>query len=318
MLQLLGCGGCGYVNLVEHDTGIQKKYYALKALSKGGLQKMGQLESILHEKTVLSVTDSPFIVKLYAAYNEPEMVFFLLELALGGDLFSVYLQHAFYGSLHHARVYIASVACALAYLHERHIIYRDLKPENLLITADGHLKLTDMGLSKIVLGKAYTTLGTPEYLAPEMILSLGHNAALDWWTLGILTFELMCGYTPFVAATPASMFKKIELGIDRVKFPPKASATLKDLISKMLKANPGTRLPMQPGGIVNFEQHRWFQDFVWDALRNHTLESPYKPCGHDSVVEYCKANFSASIDDRPLFCPFNTRDGGEEFDIEFG
>merc|ERR1712190_122315 len=121
------------------------------------------------------------------------------------------------------------------------IIYRDLKPENLLLTAEGHLKLTDMGLAKFVLGKSYTSCGTPDYFAPEMIHAVGHTNAVDWWTFGILVYEMMAGFPPFEADNPMSTYDKVLTGISEVWFPPECEGTLGDLICNLLEHEPELR-----------------------------------------------------------------------------
>jgi len=139
-----------------------------------------------------------------------------MEPALGGELYNTYKRKGFHGSEKHARFYVAGVVYAFEHLHSRHIIYRDLKPENLLITDTGHLKVTDMGLAKFLIGKTYTTCGTPDYFAPEVIQSSGHNHAVDWWTVGILTFELMSGNPPFEAPNPVKTYQLVVKGITEI------------------------------------------------------------------------------------------------------
>merc|ERR1711920_151628 len=135
-------------------------------------------DTILNEKSILLMTNSPFIVKLYATYNTAQHVEFLLELALGGELYETYSRKSLHGSEEHAKYYIAGVVFAFEHCHQRKIIYRDLKPENLLFTANGRIKLTDMGLAMFVIGRTFTTCGTPDYFAPEVIRSQGHNSAV--------------------------------------------------------------------------------------------------------------------------------------------
>merc|ERR1712241_376841 len=142
----------------------------------------------MNEKNILSMTNSEFIIKCYETYNGAQSLYFLLEPALGGELYATYNRKGMHGQENHARFYVAGTVFAFEHCHTRHIIYRDLKPENLLLTDTGHIKLTDMGLAKFVIGKTFTTCGTPDYFAPEVIGSTGHTSAVDWWCLGILVF----------------------------------------------------------------------------------------------------------------------------------
>merc|ERR1711972_254370 len=131
-------------------------------------------------------------------------------------------KKAFWGKVEHAKFYTAGTLFAFEHLHGKKIIFRDLKPENLLLNDKGHVKLTDMGLAKVVVGKTFTTCGTPDYFAPELIASSGHTHAVDWWCLGVLTFELMTGHPPFESAAPMQIYAKVTKGITKVTFPPKA------------------------------------------------------------------------------------------------
>merc|ERR1711939_978238 len=157
----------------------------MKGLSKGYIVKTGMQDSVMNEKNILMMTNSSFIIKLYECYNGSQTLYFLMEAALGGELYATYNRKGFHGSEKHAKFYIAGVVFSFEHLHERRIIYRDLKPENLLLTEKGHIKLTDMGLAKFVIGKTFTPCGTHDYFAPELISSAGHNHGVDWWTLGI-------------------------------------------------------------------------------------------------------------------------------------
>merc|ERR1719197_177949 len=155
---LLGCGGFGAVELWEHKS--TKATYAMKGLSKGYIVKTGMQESVMNEKNILMMTNSPFIIRLWETYNGSQTLYFLLEPALGGELYATYNRKGFHGSEKHAKFYIAGTIEGFRHLHERRIIYRDLKPENLLLNEQGKLKITDMGLAKFVIGKTYTTCGT--------------------------------------------------------------------------------------------------------------------------------------------------------------
>jgi serine/threonine protein kinase len=259
--------------------------------------------------------DSPFVVKLYETYNGEQSLYFLLELALGGELYATYSKKGFHGSLPHARFYIAGTVFAFEHLHEKKIIFRDLKPENLLLTDTGNIKLTDMGLAKVVVGKTYTTCGTPDYFAPELIASVGHTNAVDWWTLGVLTFELMSGHPPFESAAPMQIYSKVTKGINKVSFPPKLKGACEDLVKGLCKKEPSDRLPMKKGGTENVKKHAWFTQnnaFDWTAMKGGTLDAPYKP-----KVKSKKdiANFSARKEDMPPQVKY--KDDGSGWDKDF-
>merc|ERR1719265_1767631 len=204
----------------------------MKGLSKGYIVKTGMQESVMNEKNILLMTNSPFIIRLWETYNGSQTLYFLLEAALGGELYATFNRKGFHGSEKHAKFYAAGTVCAFEHLHERRIIYRDLKPENILLNAQGQYKLTDMGLAKFVIGKTHTTCGTPDYFAPEVIASSGHTNAVDWWGLGILVFEMMTGHPPFESAYPLQIYAKVMKGIQKVQFPPKCQGPVGDLIKQ--------------------------------------------------------------------------------------
>mmetsp|Transcript_10990 Transcript_10990/g.31122 ORF Transcript_10990/g.31122 Transcript_10990/m.31122 type:complete len:791 (+) Transcript_10990:77-2449(+) len=307
---LLGCGGFGAVELWEHKT--TKDTYAMKALSKGYVVRTGMQESVMNEKSILCMTNSPFIIKLFATYNGAQSLYFLMEAALGGELYATYNRKCFHGKETHAKFYSAGVVFAFEHLHERRIIYRDLKPENLLLSEHGHIKLTDMGLAKFVIGKTYTTCGTPDYFAPELIASTGHTIAVDWWTLGILIFELMSGRPPFESAYPMQIYSKVMKGISKVTFPPVCQDKVGELIKSLLKKEPSERLPMKTGGTQNIKDHKWFSGFQWDKMGALELPPPYVPVvkGKNDI-----ANFSARKEDMPRQIEY--KDDGSGWDKNF-
>jgi len=309
---LLGCGGFGVVELCEHRT--TGETYALKSIGKGYIVKGGMQDAVISEKNILFMTNSPFIIRAFATFNSPSTLYFLLEAALGGDVHTTYNRRGFYGSDEHARFYVGSVVYAFAHLHERHILHRDLKPENLLLSADGYAKLADMGLAKFAIGKTYTTCGTPDYFAPEIIASTGHTVAVDWWMLGIMCFELLAGHSPFEAAGPMETYAKVLHGIDCVPFGPRLQGFAEELIRSLLRAEPCERLPMRPGGIARIQGCRWYtaSQFEWQALESHAMVPPFTPKVRSRRD---LSNFSAVPSDVPAPLPY--RPDGTGWDKDF-
>jgi serine/threonine protein kinase len=306
----LGCGGFGAVELVEHNE--TKDTFALKALSKGYVVKCGMKKGVMSERNIQFMCDSPFVVKLHETYNGDQSLYFLLELALGGELYATYSKKGFHGSEKHAKFYISGTTFAFDHLHDLKIIYRDLKPENLLLTEKGEIKLTDMGLAKVVVGKTFTTCGTPDYFSPEIIASAGHTHAVDWWTLGILTFELMSGNPPFESSAPMQIYAKVTKGIQKVAFPPKLKGSCEDLVKSLCTKDATERLPMKKGGIENIKKHAWYNGFDWAKMYSLQEPPPYVP-----KVKSKKdgANFSARKEDMPPQMKY--KDDGTGWDKEF-
>ena len=286
--------------------------YALKNLSKGYVVKSGMQSSVISEKNVQLMCDSPFVVKLYETFNSDQHLHLLLELALGGELYATYNKRNLWGQEKCAKFYVAGTLFAFEHLHGKKIIFRDLKPENLLLNEKGHVKLTDMGLAKVCPGKTFTTCGTPDYFAPELIASKGHNLAVDWWTLGILTFELCSGHPPFESATPMQIYSKVQKGINKVVFPKKLKGNVETLVKGLCNAIPSERLAMKKGGTQNIKSQAWFADFSWDEMANFTLSPPYKP-----TVKSKKdiANFSANKEDMPPQIPYKDPKTGWDKDF---
>jgi len=186
----------------------------------------------------------------------------------------------------HARYYSAGVILAFEHLHRKMIIYRDLKPENVLLDEHGRPKLTDMGLAKYVVGMTHTFCGTPAYIAPEIVKHAGHTMAVDWWCLGVFVYELMSGGSPFDADTPVNTYKKVAR--NKVLRPTACGGSDWDLIKSLLKSEPGERLPARPGGIENLISHQWFAKsakFDWEEFRNCKLKPPYMPKGNGKKID---------------------------------
>lgn len=305
---LLGVGGFSKVELWQHtETGAT---YALKSIDKGVIMKYRMQETVHSEKKVMMMTRSPFLIRLVECFNNEESgsLEILMEAALGGELLVTYSRKGFWGSMEHARYYVAGTSFALEHLHERRIVYRDLKPENVLLDSRGFLKLTDMGLAKLVIGKTYTTCGTPEYFAPEVIALSGQTSAVDWWTLGIFLYELMCSSTPFMAPHPMQIYAKVMRGIDKASFPSACQGGCERLIKALSRPLPAERLPVK--GLKHLQEHEWFEGFDWNALQAGEMPPPYVP---DVADDEDLSNFFADPKDLPEAIPYlDPEDGWDE------
>ncbi|KAF4510049.1 hypothetical protein G6O67_001974 [Ophiocordyceps sinensis] len=292
LIRTLGTGTFARVCLVrpasatsalDQDPGAQ--VYALKILHKADVVKLKQVDHVRHERAVLAdVAGHPFITNLLASFSDRDSLYMLLDYVPGGELFS-YLRKLRRFDEHVARFYAAEIVLVLEYLHEHQdgVAYRDLKPENLLLDKDGHIKLVDFGFAKR-LGKrdnrpveTYTLCGTPEYLAPEVIHNKGHTTAVDWWALGILVYEFLTGYPPFWHQNPMEIYKQI---VDKpVTFPhhPPISDHAKDLIRSLCTADRSRRLGNISGGAARVKAHPFFRHVDWDDLVRRRRPGPIQP-----------------------------------------
>jgi len=272
----LGYGSFGSVTL-RRDKRTQK-LYALKALSKGYIKEKKLVEHVVSEKKTLELLDSEFVVLSHASYRDAQYVYFLLEPALGGELFELYDQNPrIFGSDTHARFYTVCAAIGLDHLHSKKIVYRDLKLENCLLGGDGYAIITDLGLAKVVIGRTFTVCGTADYFAPETLRQTGHNRAVDWWALGIMLFIMMAGRSPFDADDIMQIYKNIVKGFKHYTFPPEFSPELTNLVKAMCRKIPEERLPMGPGGMQNLEEHEWFEDIPFEKYEKHMVTPPFQP-----------------------------------------
>lgn len=210
----LGVGAYGFVKLVRWKHAPPKQaevLYALKCVSKEKIEERKQHHKIKREAEIMTSLVHPFIARCYTVMEDVKGKYFLMEALCGGELCELlYFEGKF--SEEWSMFYSASVLAAFAHMHERKVAYRDLKPENLVLDEAGYVKIVDFGLAKIINGQTYTFCGTPDYLAPEVILSEGHDWGVDYWGLGVLIYEMTEGAAPFCAENPMDVSKK---GLDR-------------------------------------------------------------------------------------------------------
>jgi CRP-like cAMP-binding protein len=271
----LGEGSFGSVVLLRDDS--TDKLYALKALDKEHIEAEKMGKSVQNERTVQGMIDSDFVVRLYVTYQDQTNIFFMMEPVMGGELFDVYSEQKLFGRLDVARFYIACVTLGLQALHAKRVIYRDLKLENCLLSEDGYVKLTDMGIAKIVIGKTYTVCGTADYFAPETLRQQGHNRAVDWWACGVVLFVMVTGRSPFDAPEVTEIYKNIMKGFSKVKFPDSVPSDVTDVIKSLCRKKPEERITMQKTGVEGLKEMGYFMGLEWNELERKALDAPYKP-----------------------------------------
>jgi protein kinase X len=250
-------------------------YVALKILSKHDVIRLKQVEHVKNERQILSDIAHPFLIELLWFHQDDNFLYMMFPYESGGELFS-YLRTTGRFSINTAQFYSVEIVSALEYLHSLSVVYRDLKPENLLLDREGHLKITDFGFAKRVRDRTWTLCGTPEYLAPEIIQSKGHGLAVDWWALGILIYEMIAGYPPFFDDNPFGIYEKILSG--KIDWPRHVDPAPKDLIKKLLVADRSKRLGSLKNGAEDIKRHRWFKNVDWDGdVYNKRLKPPIVP-----------------------------------------
>ncbi|KAI8323134.1 Pkinase-domain-containing protein [Martensiomyces pterosporus] len=272
VFRTVGTGSFGRVRLVRHKA--TNKHYAMKVLKKNHVVKAKQVEHVNSERRILAECSCPFIVYMLGTCQDNVNLYFFMEYVVGGELFT-YLRryHRFPPPV--AKFYAAEVLLALEYLHSRHIIWRDTKPENILLDHRGHVKLTDMGFAKKVTDRTWTLCGTPDYLAPEVIQAKGYGKSVDWWALGILIFEMIAGYPPFYDEDHYRLYEKILAG--RIQWPAQFDPVARDLVSRLLTADLSRRLGNLHRGSADIKEHRWFAEVDWNRLAAREIPAPLIP-----------------------------------------
>ncbi len=269
----LGKGSFGHVQLVQDKVSGQT--FALKAVSKTQIVQTSQQGHVLSEKRTMMMLNHPFLVRLYQTYKDKNRLYFLLDPVLGGELFTFLRSRTLFDE-EVARFYSAAVILGFEYMHDRNIVYRDLKPENVLLDHDGYVKITDFGFAKdIGEGRTWTLCGTPDYLAPEIVAGAGHGKGVDWWTLGIFIYEMLASYPPFYDEDPMKTYTKIMDG--NVTYPSHLSSEAVSLIKKLLHPRATKRLGVVKGGAKLIKIHPWYQDMDWVMLINKKLQPAYIP-----------------------------------------
>jgi serine/threonine protein kinase len=275
--------------------------FALKALRKDHIIKRNQVEHTKTERNVLGNVRHPFIVGLNMAFQSKDKLYFVLDYCAGGELF-FHLNKLGKFPESRARFYAAEIILAISYVHKLGIIYRDLKPENVLLDAKGHVRLTDFGLSKEGINSsssgANSFCGTPEYLAPEILDRQGHGHAVDWWSLGALLYEMLTGLPPFYCQDKEKMFEKIRTS--DLHYPHSLSRQAKILLRGLLTRDPKQRLGSGPGDAEDIKRQEFFDGIKWDSLARGEIPPPWEPTINGSMDTSLFDNEFTSM---PVFSP---------------
>lgn len=307
---ILGTGSFGRVPIARHKK--SGTVVAIKMLSKAQILRTKQVLHIKAEKEILQKVNFPFIVAFLGCSQDSECLYFILEYVVGGEFFT-HLRASGRFSEDSARFYAAEIVLSFEYLHSHDVIYRDLKPENLLLDKEGHVKITDFGFAKQIEHRTYTLCGTPDYLAPEIILNKGHGKPVDWWALGVLIYEQLAGYPPFYDEEPWGTYQKILDG--RLEFPSHFSRGARDLIKKLLQSDLTKRYGNLKGGARDIKMHPWFAGVDWGAVVRKESTPPIKPVvksddDTSNFDDYSDAGpmeheFELTEDDQALFADFS-------------
>ncbi|KAG6820017.1 AGC protein kinase Gad8 [Arthromyces matolae] len=286
LLKVIGKGSFGKVMQVrKKDT---QRIYALKTIRKAHIaQRPGEITHILAERTVLALVNNPFIVPLKFSFQNPDKLYLVMSFVNGGELF-YHLQREGKFDQDRSRFYAAELLCALEHLHGFNVVYRDLKPENILLDYTGHIALCDFGLCKLNMSeteKTNTFCGTPEYIAPELLENQGYTKTVDWWTLGVLLYEMMTGLPPFYDENVNAMYQRILT--DPLNFPPDMPSEARSVMTGLLQRDPTRRLGANGGEEI--KRHPFFAKYVdWSRLLAKKIQPPFKP-SVESVLDV--ANF---------------------------
>ncbi|XP_068628012.1 cAMP-dependent protein kinase catalytic subunit alpha-like [Battus philenor] len=272
IIEAIGSGAYGEVYLVRNKNTLTCK--AMKVVEKSMGVKESNAKQLIAEKRILQSIKFPFIITLDEAFKDNVYLYFIFPIMVGGEMFAILHEvGSFSDSL--AKFYASQVTLALEYLHYCNVVHRDIKPENILVDANGYLKLCDFGISKVLEKKTYTLCGTPEYLAPEVIISKGYSFPVDWWALGILIYEMLSGNTPFYDSRTEKIYDKILEG--HYKFPRCINSDCRKLIKSLLQLDPLKRMGCLKNGAYDIKIHSWFLGVSWHSILQQTIQPPFIP-----------------------------------------
>ena len=294
-LKLIGTGSFGKVLLVKYNS--NNNLYAMKVLNKSQIKLKKQEENTKNERDLMVKLNNPFILSIKFAFQDESKLYIVSEFLQGGDLF-YHLHHSTINLTEEvAKFYIIELILGLEFLHQNNVIFRDLKPENILLDSEGHIRISDFGLSKILENsrdKAYTLCGTLKYLAPEILKNKGYEKSVDWWSLGCIFYEMLMGHLPFKINGNVIDPEVFE---EKIKFNDNMNPLLVDLISQLLAVNPKKRIGYGDSDAKKIKEHQYFGDVDWNKYLNKEIEPPFVPkLDGDMDLRY----FDKSFTDEPV------------------
>jgi serine/threonine protein kinase len=290
IIDIIGIGGFGTVYKVKNV--LDEKIYAMKVMNKNLIIQQKYFHYIISEYEILkTLSGCPFILDLYYCFQSANYLYMIIDYCSKGDMTKL-------KKIINIKLLCAELILSIEYIHKKKIIYRDLKPENILLDEKGHVKLTDFGLSKILdeeNDKAFTICGTPQYLAPEVLLKKGYDKTVDWWSLGCVMYEMLSGRLPFAIKRGMKLSTRIyERGVE---FPPNLTNEAIDLIKKLLIVDPQKRLGQGPDGSKNIKNHPFFNNINWEDAKKKKLKPPFIPkLKNDTDLRY----FDTMFTDEPI------------------
>lgn len=309
VMKVVGQGAFGKVFQVKKKG--TSEIYAMKVMRKDKIMEKNHAEYMKAERDILTKIDHPFVVQLRYSFQTKYRLYLVLDFINGGHLFfQLYKQGLFREDL--ARIYAAEIVSAVSHLHANGIMHRDLKPENILVDVDGHAMLTDFGLAKQFKEdtRSNSMCGTVEYMSPEIILGKGHDKAADWWSVGILLFEMLTGKPPFTGGNRQKIQQKIVK--DKLKLPAFLSSEAHALLKGLLQKDPSKRLGSALKGSDDIKGHKWFRPINWKKLEAREIQPSFRPeiAGIHCIANFDKCWTEMSLVDSPVSSP---KDNGDPF-----
>ncbi|CAM8955236.1 unnamed protein product [Rhodiola kirilowii] len=293
VLKIVGQGAFGRVYQVRKKG--TSDIYAMKVMRKDKIMEKNHAGYMKAERDILTKIDHPFIVQLRYSFQTKYRLYLVLDFVNGGHLFFQLYHHGLFRE-DLARIYAAEIVSAVSHLHASGIMHRDLKPENILLDADGHAMLTDFGLAKQFdeNTRSNSMCGTVEYMAPEIVLGKGHDHSADWWSVGILLYEMLTGKPPFVGNRDKIQQKIVK---EKIKLPTFLTGEAHSLLKGLLNKDASKRLGSGATGSDEIKRHKWFKPINWKKLDERQIQPSFRP---DVSGQQCTANFEKKWTDMPL------------------